>query len=66
MGDSAFFDLVRDWVARNRHGVVTTEAFRSLAAEHAVTAGGTKLAVRVASILLAWLDDEHLPQLPGR
>jgi aminopeptidase N len=66
MGDAAFFDLVRDWVARNRDGVVTTEAFRSLVAQHAVALGGLKAAVRVAALLLAWLDEEELPTLPAR
>ena len=53
-------------MARNRHGVVTTEAFRSLAAQHAVALGGLKAAVRVAALLLAWLDEEELPALPAR
>ena len=66
LGDSAFFDLVRDWVARNRHGVVTTEDLRALAGEHAVALGGTRLAVGVAAVLLAWLDEEELPALPSR
>jgi len=35
IGDPAFFALLRDWTSRYAHGVVRTDAFTALAAEHA-------------------------------
>jgi aminopeptidase N len=39
LGDTAFFALLREWYARNRHGNVTTADFVALAEE----IGGTQL-----------------------
>jgi aminopeptidase N len=57
VGDDAFFALLRQWVARNRHGLVTTDDFRRLLAERAGPA--------VAAGLGAWLDRAALPPFPG-
>lgn len=57
VGDDAFFALLRDWVARHRHGLVTTDDFRRLVAERAGSA--------VAAGLGAWLDRSALPPFPG-
>ncbi|MFI6432269.1 M1 family metallopeptidase [Rhodococcus oryzae] len=34
LGDEAFFDLLRQWTAKHRHGTVTTEEFTDLAAHY--------------------------------
>ncbi|WP_106965037.1 M1 family metallopeptidase [Amycolatopsis orientalis] len=57
MGDPAFFALVKAWAVENRHGVVTTEGFVSLAESYA---GRT-----LAGFFGAWLDRVELPGLPG-
>jgi aminopeptidase N len=56
MGDAAFFALLRDWVARHRHGSVTTGQFTALAAEHA--------GVDLTDLFTAWLHRPALPPLP--
>jgi aminopeptidase N len=56
IGDTSFFGLIRDWVARHRHGSVTTEQFTALAAEHA----GADL----TDLFTAWLHRPALPPLP--
>jgi len=47
MGDDLFFALLREWCARNRHGVVTTEDFLSLAGHR--------------DLLTPWLFEKQLP-----
>jgi aminopeptidase N len=47
MGDDSFFALLREWCARNRHGVVTTEDFLSLAGHR--------------DLLTRWLFEPALP-----
>jgi hypothetical protein len=47
MGDDSFFALLREWCARNRHGVVTTEDFLTLA--------------RHRDLLTRWLFEPALP-----
>jgi aminopeptidase N len=55
IGDERFFALVRDWVARYRHGTVSTSQFVELAGQHA----GADL----ASFFTAWLYRAALPRL---
>jgi aminopeptidase N len=62
IGDEAFFDLVRAWTARFRHGHATTADLRALVAEHAERDG--RRADELAALLDAWLDREELPDLP--
>ena len=47
MGDDSFFALLREWCARNRHGVVTTEDFLTLAGHR--------------DLLTRWLFEPALP-----
>jgi aminopeptidase N len=56
IGDTSFFGLIRDWVARHRYGSVTTEEFTALAAEHA----GADL----TDLFTTWLHRPALPPLP--
>ncbi len=59
LGDPRFFSMVRDWVATNRHGGVTTGRF----IEHVgQAAGGSDPGVR--QLLNAWLFQPQLPALP--
>jgi aminopeptidase N len=53
MGGPAFFDLIRGWTMRHRHGLVTTDDFRALVAR---TGQG--------SLLGEWIDTLPLPALP--
>ncbi len=55
VGDDAFFDLLRTWVAEHRYGSVTTELFR----EHAARYGD------LGGLLRDWLDEPALPALPA-
>ncbi|MXG91128.1 M1 family aminopeptidase [Nocardioides flavescens] len=57
VGDDAFFDLLRGWVAEHTGGSVTTEQFRVFAAERT----GTDL----TALFDAWLDETALPALPA-
>ena len=57
MGDATFFDFLRTWVARNRHGSVG----RGELTELAVEVGGDAC----AELLDAWLDELSLPKLPS-
>jgi aminopeptidase len=59
MGDPAFYRMLRDWVARNAHGSVTTAAF----VEHVVRHWDTAMARR---LLDEWLWGTRLPSLNGR
>ncbi|HEY0215517.1 MAG TPA: M1 family metallopeptidase [Cellulomonas sp.] len=56
LGDAAFFDVLRAWTARYRHGSVTTTAFV------ACVAGSS--GVDVAALLDTWLGRSELPDLP--
>ncbi|MDO5676733.1 MAG: M1 family metallopeptidase [Propionibacteriaceae bacterium] len=56
VGDEAFFTIVREWVARNRYGVVATDDFIALAEEVA----GRKL----TELFDAWLFTAKLPTVP--
>ncbi len=57
LGDDAFFDLIRSWVAEHRFGSVDSTAF----IEHAAAAGGDD----VRKLLGRWLSERKLPDLPG-
>jgi len=56
VGDDAFFDAVRTWVAKHRYGTVTTAMFET----HAAAAAGTDL----SGLFDAWLRQRPLPALP--
>jgi aminopeptidase N len=56
LGDNAFFDLLRDWTGRYRHGSVTSAGFRELAGSYG----------DLGSVFTAWLDRPELPAVPGR
>lgn len=55
VGDAAFFDIVRSWVAGHLDTVVTTDDFR---AHLAAASPGLE------EILVPWIDEEALPPLP--
>ena len=55
-GDPSFFAMVRDWVASNAHGSVTTDAFREHASRH--------LGTLAEELLDDWLWGAALPDLP--
>jgi aminopeptidase len=57
VGDLAFADLLRDWVAEHRHSTVTSDGFRRFAAE--------RTGADLEPLFAAWLDRRPLPQLPG-
>jgi len=57
LGDRAFFELLRSWATTNRHGTVTTDAFRA----HSAQFSGSSL----SALLSAWLDQPALPALPS-
>lgn len=57
VGDAAFFDLLRTWTARHRHGHVTTVELVGLASQ--VTG------VDVAPLVEAWTGTTALPALDG-
>ncbi|GGK60549.1 M1 family metallopeptidase [Nocardia camponoti] len=54
--DKMFFDLVREWTSRYRHGSVTTEDFVDLAGHYTFTP--------LRGLFAAWLGTKPLPQLP--
>jgi aminopeptidase N len=56
LGDSAFFDLLREWTIRYRHASVTTEEFTDLAGHYS--------RVPLRPLWDAWLFGKQLPQLP--
>ncbi|MFX0539903.1 M1 family metallopeptidase [Ornithinimicrobium sp. Y1847] len=60
VGDDAFFDLLRSWVADHRGGSVSTEDFLA----HCERAAGQQ-ADEVVRLLARWLRDRDLPDLPA-
>ncbi|MFE9326026.1 M1 family metallopeptidase [Nocardia sp. NPDC052278] len=56
LGELAFWDLLREWTIRYRHGSVTTEEFTDLAGHYTL--------VPLRPLWDAWLLGEPLPQLP--
>ncbi|MBB2975048.1 aminopeptidase N [Microbacterium endophyticum] len=58
LGDTVFFDLLREWAADNRHALVDTEDFRMLVARYSPRHGGATLS--------AWIDQPSLPSFPRR
>ena len=62
VGENTFFSLLREWVARNRHGSVSTQAFIRLADELCAGVRGFS----AIEVLTPWLYRETLPPLPRR
>ncbi|MBP2706744.1 M1 family metallopeptidase [Microbispora sp. RL4-1S] len=56
LGDTAFFAMVRDWTAANRHGVVTTREFIAHAQRYAHRP--------LETFFWTWLYDTRPPYLP--
>ncbi len=56
IGDDTFFELLREWVARNSHGSVTTEMFINLAEQVSER--------DLRSFFARWLNQLELPDLP--
>jgi aminopeptidase N len=56
IGDTAFFNVLRDWTSAHRHGLATTEEFRELA--------GTQSNVPLDRLFEHWLFETSLPRLP--
>ncbi|WP_280714597.1 M1 family metallopeptidase [Kitasatospora sp. MAP5-34] len=57
LGDAAFFQMIKDWAAIHRHGVVSTAEFTAHAGQYA--AGGS-----LDGFFDAWLWEPGLPALP--
>ena len=57
VGDDAFFDLLRAWVAEHRGGSVSTADFTALAA--------VRTGADLDGLFEAWLNRRELPELPG-
>ncbi|MGA7203640.1 MAG: M1 family metallopeptidase [Specibacter sp.] len=60
IGGELFFALLRQWVARNRHGTVSTAAFVRLADSLCAGVGG----FNAMDVLTPWLYRKALPALP--
>jgi aminopeptidase N len=58
LGDAAFFDVLRAWTARHRHGTVTTTGFVACVADVA--------GVDVSGLVAEWVGRPALPRLPAR
>ena len=58
LGDDRFFELLRTWTRRYRHGSVTTDAFVSLAIEACADGDAVRL------LFSTWLESPQLPALP--
>ena len=58
VGDTTFFDILRAWTDRFRHGSVSTELFVATASHVA--------GMFLGPLLDDWLYAEALPALPGR
>ena len=56
VGDEAFFDLLRTWVATHSGGNVTTADFVSMAVE--------RTGAELTDLFVSWLHQEPLPDLP--
>lgn len=56
LGDSVFFDLLREWTARYRHASITTEEFTDLTGHYS--------AASLRPLWDAWLSARPLPALP--
>ncbi len=56
VGDAAFFDLLRAWVAEHRYGSVTTADFTAAAAAHS--------GLDLGDLFRRWLHQPKLPALP--
>lgn len=60
VGDAAFFILLREWAAQNRHGSVSTAAFARLADKLCAGVDGFS----AMAVLTPWLYQAALPALP--
>ncbi|WP_061962206.1 M1 family metallopeptidase [Demequina flava] len=56
IGDSAFFDLLREWTLRHRHGSVDTAGF--------ITRAESGAARSLGDFFTAWIGKPELPDLP--
>ncbi|MFE3326485.1 M1 family metallopeptidase [Streptomyces sp. NPDC059176] len=56
IGHTSFVDLLREWTATHRHGVVTTEEFIALARRHSARPPD--------GLFTSWLYETELPALP--
>lgn len=56
VGDTVFFDILRDWTATYRNGTVRTQDFVDLAGRHSPTP--------IDALLTAWLHHPALPPTP--
>jgi aminopeptidase N len=56
LGDTAFFDLLREWTGAHHNGTVTTAAFESMAARYAPRP--------LDDLFRTWLHEHPLPPLP--
>lgn len=57
LGDDRFFAMLREWAARHRHGLVTSEDFRALVAETDPDA---------VAVLRRWVDERRVPPARSR
>jgi aminopeptidase N len=62
VGDHVFFDILREWATRYRHGNARTEDFIALAEENAPSS----MKADLEALFVAWLYGDELPELPGQ
>jgi aminopeptidase N len=60
VGDTIFFDIVREWATRYRYGNASTEDFIALVEERT----GNVTGFDAAAFFSAWLYDKRMPDLP--
>jgi len=60
VGDDVFFDILREWEARYRHGNARTEDFIALAEEKAPSS----MKAELDGLFEVWLYGDGLPELP--
>lgn len=60
VGDDVFFDILREWAARYRHGNARTEDFIALAEEKAPSS----MKAELDGLFEGWLYGDGLPELP--
>jgi aminopeptidase N len=57
LGDTSFFDLLREWAGTYHNATVTTEAFEAMARRYATSP--------LDELFRGWLHERPLPPLPG-
>jgi aminopeptidase N len=57
LGDTAFFDLLREWTRAHHNGTVTTDAFEAMARRYATRP--------LDDLFRTWLHESSLPSLPA-